>query len=271
MNTMNIENAKKLFHTLTNIFISSYFGYRDAVKDSKGNIIAFAGFHTGTDYSANGNSVPVYAIEDGIVLSEGKDGNGAIFCYIHYPRLGYVGLCYHLTCTYISKGNKVNKDTKLGMTGKTGLANGIHLDFSWFKYSDYSKAFSKRTYEDYNAFIFDTIVPVADKNEDIAQIKVLADKLNVRTNHNTSNQSLGYAVKNGIYNDLEVYNDGKLTWHRIADNQWVADNGTWLELYSVMNYKNLYEDIKKENEIILIEINKYKGLINQIKDLSTLS
>ena len=38
-------------------------------------------------------------------------------------------------------------------------------------------------------------------------------------------------VQKGIYNDLEVYKDKDYTWHRIADNEWIADTGEWLEIY----------------------------------------
>ncbi len=151
---MKTENAISLFHDISKVFISSPFGPRGEIRDKKGKLIAKAGFHDGTDYSANGNSVPIYAIDDGIVLSEGMDSSGAIFCYIHFTKLDYVGLYYHLNCTYISKGDIVNKNTKLGKTGKTGNATGIHLHFGWFKYEDYKKTYSKRTYENFNEYSF---------------------------------------------------------------------------------------------------------------------
>lgn len=157
---MKTENAISLFHDISKVFISSPFGYRDAIYNAKGKLIAAAGFHDGTDYSANGNSVPIYAIDDGVVLSEGIDSSGAIFCYIYFKKLGYVGLYYHLACTYISKGDIVNKNTKLGKIGRTGYATGIHLHFGWFKYSDYKKAYSKRTYENFNEYSFETVTTI---------------------------------------------------------------------------------------------------------------
>ena len=267
---MNKDNALKLFHKDYDgeLFISSPFGNRTSPITGKDE------YHNGVDYSEQGNSVPVYAIEDGVVLNEGKDSSGAIFCYIHYPRLGYVGLYYHLDCTYISKDDKVNKDTKLGMTGRTGNVTGIHLHFSWFKYSEYNKAFENRTFEDYNTFSFIKVTPTVDRNESVSQIKVLADELRVRTDHNTTSQSIGYVEKNGIYNDLEVFKDSKYTWHRIAENQWVADDGAWLELYPVLDYKTLYEqelkeneELSKQNDILATECKKYKEALIQINEI----
>jgi hypothetical protein len=227
---MNIENALKLFHDLTNIFISSPFGYRNAVYDNNGKLIASAGFHDGGDYASNGKSVPVYAIEDGKVLAEGKDSTGGIFCYIYYPRIGYVGLYYHLTCTYISKGDSVNKNTKLGMTGMTGLANGIHLHFGWFKYSEYSKALRSRNYEDYNTYKFPEYAvgtPVA-RNENVDQIEVIVDQLNARKTPN--GERIAY-INKGIYNVISTQAAGDFTWYQVENNVWIACNKDWNIVY----------------------------------------
>lgn len=270
---MNKDNALKLFHKDYDgeLFISSPFGYRKSPITGKDEL------HNGVDYSEQGNSVPVYGLEDGIVLAEGKDSSGAIFCYVHYPRIGYVGLYYHLNNTDVSKNDKVTKDTKIGMIGKTGNVTGIHLHFSWFKYTEYSKPFNSRTYEDYNAYNFETVTPTVERDENIPQVKVLADNLRVRADHNTNSQEIGYAVKNGVYNDLETYNDRTYTWHRISEGQWVADNGTWLELYPVLDYKTLYEEqlkineeLSKQNDILGTECRKQTEIIEEVNKLTTI-
>ncbi|HPY89014.1 MAG TPA: M23 family metallopeptidase, partial [Spirochaetota bacterium] len=68
-----------------------------------------------------------YAIEDGVVLSAGKDSAGGIFAWIKYPRLNKKLLHYHLSKVVVKAGQKVNSDTLVGYTGKTGRATGIHL------------------------------------------------------------------------------------------------------------------------------------------------
>ena len=260
---MNIENALKLFHNLTNIFISSPFGYRNAVYDAKGNLLASAGFHDGVDYASNGKSVPIYAIEDGIVLAEGKDSSGAIFCYIHYPRIGYVGLYYHLTCTYISKGNKVSKDTKLGMTGMTGLASGIHLHFGWFKYSEYSKALKSRNYEDYNSYKFPEYsvgTPVA-RNDNVNQIEVKVDQLNARKTPN--GERIAY-INKGIYNIISNEKSGDFVWIQVENNIWIACNESWNTIYP--RKETELEAAKREN----LELqNKLSEKDKQILELQT--
>ena len=84
------------------------------------------------------------------------------------------------------------------------------------------------------------------RDETKLQIKVIASELRVRSEPNTESYILGFAKKYGIYNDLEVYKDSKYIWHKIADNQWLADNGNWLQVLPVTDYKTLYEtEVKK--------------------------
>ena len=82
MAEMNKSNALKLFHDLYEndknkaIWISSPFGYRinPFTKQKE--------FHNGVDYSAQGKSVPCYAIENGTVLNCGTDITKAKFVSI---------------------------------------------------------------------------------------------------------------------------------------------------------------------------------------------
>lgn len=263
---MNKYNANKLFHTTDNIFISSPYGNRKSPINGKDE------FHDGVDYSANGKSIPIYALDDGEVLADGYDNTGAIFCYVRYPKLDdYVGLYYHLSNTIINKGDKVNKNTKLGMTGATGNATGIHLHFGWFKYSDYKKGYYQRKYEDFDKYVFPEnrvkITEPVERDETKPQLKVLADSLRIRTGHSTKDSAIGYAKKDAIYNDLEVFKDDTYTWHKIAEEQWIADNGEWLELYEVIDYKELVE----ENAQLHIEIEQLhktnEKLCNKITEL----
>ena len=275
--SMNKYNAERLFHTLDDIFISS--PYSNRISPITGD----REFHEGVDYSANGKSIPIYALDDGEVLYEGYDNStGAIICYIRFPKLDdHVGLYYHLANTVINKGDKVTKDTKIGMMGSTGYSTGNHLHFDWFKYSDYNKGFYDREYEDFNEYIFPEnrikITNPVERNETIPQIKVLVDNLRVRTGHSINNSVLGFAQNKAIYNDLEVYKDNNYTWHRIDDNQWIADNGEWLDSYPYTDYKELYEEslkeiekVKETNSNLLNENLKLKDKLKQINELSNI-
>lgn len=264
--SMNKYNAERLFHTLDDIFISS--PYSNRISPITGD----REFHEGVDYSANGKSIPIYALDDGEVLYEGYDNStGAIICYIRFPKLDdHVGLYYHLANTVINKGNKVTKDTKIGMMGSTGYSTGNHLHFDWFKYSDYNKGFYDRNYEDFNEYIFPEnrikVTPVAERNENIPQIRVIVDNLRVRTSSSTNSSVLGFTQNKDIYNDLETYNDGTYIWHRIDKEQWIADNGEWLEILPVTDYKKLYESKLSMIESLNKQISTQNDTINNLNE-----
>lgn len=263
---MNKYNAERLFHTLDDIFISS--PYSNRISPITGD----REFHEGVDYSANGKSIPIYALDDGEVLYEGYDNStGAIICYIRFPKLDdYVGLYYHLANTVINKGDKVTKDTKIGMMGSTGYSTGNHLHFDWFKYSDYNKGFYDRNYEDFNEYIFPEnrikVTPVVERNENTPQIRVIVDNLRVRTGHSTNSSVLGFTQNKDIYNDLETYNDGTYIWHRIDKEQWIADNGEWLEILPVTDYKKLYESKLSMIESLNKQISTQNDTINNLNE-----
>lgn len=88
-------------------------------------------FHKGIDIWTKGEKWPQYALEKGTVVSCGRDwsifGFGAIFAWIVYPRLGLKILHYHLDSLSVKKGQEVDENTVIGLTGKTGRATGIHL------------------------------------------------------------------------------------------------------------------------------------------------
>lgn len=263
---MNKYNAEKLFHTLDDIFISS--PYSNRISPITGD----REFHEGVDYSANGKSIPIYALDDGEVLYEGYDNStGAIICYIRFPKLDdHVGLYYHLANTVINKGDKVTKDTKIGMMGSTGYSTGNHLHFDWFKYSDYNKGFYDRNYEDFNEYIFPEnrikVTPVVERNENTPQIRVIVDNLRVRIGHSTNSGVIGFVQNKGIYNDLETYNDGTYIWHRIDKEQWIADNGEWLEILPITDYKKLYESKLSMIESLNKQISTQNDTINNLNE-----
>lgn len=122
-------------------YITSKYGARSTIKTSAGNT---ASFHYGTDYGTNGKKLPQYAIEDGKVLSCGRASDGALYVWVSYPRIGKKFLHYHLDTVSVKTGQAVVKGTKLGTTGKTGKATGIHLhlgvkDLKTDKYEDPEK------------------------------------------------------------------------------------------------------------------------------------
>lgn len=105
-------------------YVTSKFGYRSVLSTSNGKTNPY---HSGTDYGTNGKKIAQYAIEDGEVMTATRAADGALYVWVKYPRLGVKLLHYHLDSIKVKAGQKVNKNTLLGYTGKTGKATGIHL------------------------------------------------------------------------------------------------------------------------------------------------
>lgn len=146
-----------IFHNAEH-WVSSPFGYRKSFSTSSG---ATGSFHSGCDYATNRKKLPQYAIEDGTVLSCGRDWayGGAKYVWVKYPRLGVKMLHYHLDKIKVKAGQTVNKNTVLGTTGMSGRATGIHLHLGlkklsggdyidpekWFK-NEYTAPAAKKKY-----------------------------------------------------------------------------------------------------------------------------
>lgn len=105
-------------------YITSKFGYREPISTKAGTT---SSKHKGTDYGTNGKKLPQYAIEDGEVVDVGIDGAGAKYVKVDYPRIKKRFYHWHLHTISVKEGQAVKKYTKLGTTGMTGKATGIHL------------------------------------------------------------------------------------------------------------------------------------------------
>ena len=106
-------------------YITSPYGARNTISTSAGKT---SSFHNGTDYGTHNKKLPQYAIEDGYIFAAGtSSSDGAKYVWVIYPRIKLAFLHYHLDSISVKAGQKVTKGTKLGTTGKTGKATGIHL------------------------------------------------------------------------------------------------------------------------------------------------
>lgn len=108
-------------------YLTSPFGYRKSFDTKAGST---SNYHSGADYGTNGQKIPQYAVENGVVLSAGKDKYNGKYAWIKYPRLNVKMLHYHLDNIAVKAGQEVAKGTLIGNTGMTGRATGVHLHLS---------------------------------------------------------------------------------------------------------------------------------------------
>lgn len=239
---------------------------------------------------------------DGKVVFVDSQAKGGGIAFESLDKVKYVNGTYDYMTLWTGHDNK---PPKVGTTFKQGdvyshmgTAGGVsthcHLEVQKGKFKMPTKVTSQGSYllenavEPFNALYLNkddlikyskynwTTLPdvevtsPVERNESIPQIKVLVDNLRVRTEHSTNGQVVGFVQNQGIYNDLEVYKDKTYTWHKIADNQWIADNGNWLELLPILNYKDMYENEVKTNETLKEEINSLKLKLKDINKISAI-
>lgn len=174
-------------------YITSPYGKRNVIGTSAGKT---SSFHNGTDYGTNGLKLPQYAIEDGYVFAAQTASDGAKYVWVIYPRIKLAFLHYHLDTISVKAGQKVTKGTKLGTTGKSGKATGIHLHLGIRPLTNLTAAQVKAmtwallrscAYTDPEKVNYTApSVAVSKKKYETGTYTVTADLLNVRTGAGTS-------------------------------------------------------------------------------------
>ena len=251
----------------------------------------------------------LYAPFDGTIMFVDKASNGGLIAFQSDEKVKYADGTYDYMTLLTGHDNKPPKKGSKFKQGEVyshmGTAGGVdthtHLEVQKGKFKMATKVTSQKSYMFENTIepnkalylTKDTIFKYSnlewkvvpdieitnpvERNESVNQIRVIVDNLRVRTGHSTNNQAMGFVQNKGIYNDLETYSDGTYTWHRIDEEQWIADDGTWLEILSVTDYKKLYESsldtiesLNKQISTLNDTINNLKDKLNQINELSTL-
>lgn len=95
------------------------------------------------------------------------------------------------------------------------------------------------------------ITPIVEKDEYKDQIEVKASQLRVRIEPSLNAEAIGHA-NIGFYNYLETKDNDGYTWYRISDNNWIAYNEEW---------ENVYPAKPKEEFIQLKVLDKKDGYV----------
>ena len=111
------------------------------------------------------------------------------------------------------------------------------------------------------------VTPTVERDETKDQLKVLVNALKVREEPNTNGNKIGTAVNGGIYNYYEITSDDKYTWYKIADNQWIANNGQYLEVYPkvIPNPVTPIDDKDKQIQELQDELKIQEALVNSLR------
>ena len=253
-------------HILENPKITSNYGYRTHPISGKKN-----SFHYGVDLISRKGNNNIYAIEDGYVQKiltgqEKKTTGYGNYIWIRYPRINLSLFHAHCKIINLKKGDKVKKGDVIAIEGKTGAATGVHLHLGMTKIGS-NTWLNPEAYE-YTPPNVEEVTSTVDRDEYANQLKVIASQLRVRNEHNTKSTVVGIAKKDGIYNYYETTNDSGYDWYKIAENQWIADNGKYLEVYPKKEKEDEKMIVELESKILDLEnkISEYDKEILNIKN-----
>ena len=106
--------------TISQYFISSYFGYR------------WGKIHEALDIAGSGEGSPIFAAGDGVVVASLNRGSLGNYVTIKHEN-GYYTLYAHMSSRTVTEGQNVKKGQQIGTMGHTGFATGTHLHFGLYK------------------------------------------------------------------------------------------------------------------------------------------
>lgn len=191
-------------------------------------------FHYGCDYGTDLKNWEQYGLEKGTVIAiktgcKDKDGNGyGNYVKVEYPRLGIQLLHAHLKEVRVKKGQVVDENTVLGLTGTTGNSTGIHLhlglqkmgDSTWLdpeKY-DYTEGSYEMKFEEGNKVIIKGDLYYGSNDKD----------------------PRGYTEEKVTY-ITRVAEGAKHPYNTTGDLGWMNEEDVRLYEEPVTDYKELYE------------------------------
>ena len=118
--TAPIMSGSWAWPTISQYYISSYFGYR------------WGKVHEALDIAGSGEGSPIFAAGSGTVVTSQNKGSLGQHITINHGN-GYYTLYAHLNARIVQVGQTVQKGQQIGTMGHTGFATGTHLHFGLYR------------------------------------------------------------------------------------------------------------------------------------------
>ena len=214
------------------------------------------GVHNGLDVVGAGYTLAwITAHSDGTVVAVRNDCNWfESGSYGNYVKIkhdnGYYTLYGHgaYNTVQVNVGDRVRSGQNIMYMGNTGESYGGHLH--WEVRDKNDVRIDPTPYLDADLPREIELPKPVERNKDFDQLEVTEPQLNVRLDHTTSAQSIGFCPV-GIYNIVSIYNGGDYIWYEIEKGKWVANDGTWCKI------------LPAEKDEIVITKEKYNELCDK--------
>lgn len=191
-------------------------------------------FHYGCDYGTDLKNWEQYGLEKGTVIAiktgcKDKDGNGyGNYVKVEYPRLGIQLFHAHLKEVRVKKGQVVDENTVLGLTGTTGQSTGIHLHLGLQEIGD-STWLDPEAY-DYKEGSYEMKFKIGDE--------VIVNGELYRGSNDTTPAG---RVTNKTTKITRVVEGAKHPYNTTGDLGWMDEEDIKFVVEPVTDYKELYE------------------------------
>lgn len=214
------------------------------------------GVHNGIDLVGPGYTLAwEVAHSDGVVVALRNDCNSfESGSYGNYVKIkhddGFYTLYAHgaYNTVQVKVGDRVKRGQRLMYMGNTGESYGGHLH--WEVRNTKDERVDPTQYVDGDLPKAVELPKPVERNKNANQLQVIESQLNVRLDHSTSAQSIGFCPV-GYYNVISTYKDDNYTWYEIEKGKWVANDGSWCKY------------LPKEVDEIVITKEKYDALCKE--------
>lgn len=116
-----VSDGSWAWPTISQYFISSYFGYR------------WGKFHEAVDIAGSGEGSPIFAAGSGNVVKAKRNAPSLGNYVVINHNNGYYTIYAHMSSLTVTQGQAVQKGQQVGTMGHTGFATGTHLHFGLYK------------------------------------------------------------------------------------------------------------------------------------------
>lgn len=111
---------------MTNLPLTGIFTITAHFKKVKAGLWPTLGYHTGIDFTGSDN---IYATCDGVVDSTNNSNAYGNYIIIKEDGINRYHYFAHLSSFKVSTGDRVNRETIIGIMGSTGQVTGKHLHY----------------------------------------------------------------------------------------------------------------------------------------------
>ena len=116
-----VSDGSWAWPTISQYFISSYFGYR------------WGKVHEAIDIAGSGEGSPIFAAGAGNVVTAKRNAPSLGNYVVINHNNGYYTIYAHMASLTVTQGQAVQKGQQVGTMGHTGFATGTHLHFGLYK------------------------------------------------------------------------------------------------------------------------------------------